>query len=164
MNRLFHRYTLLATLLATFSAVGFAQALEIKGLRLGMSQFDVQDLHGQLPLRDFTIAGVRSKNSISPDFLNGRMERFTFYFDSAEFDTVRPVVAERYPKMHCDNSVVSNSMGAKLRQTECFLKGSDGVLLLSRFVSDSTTSSLTMIANAVLERQKKKDSERHKDF
>ncbi len=141
-----------------------SEPIEIKGIRLGMSQFDIQDKHGQLPLENFTIGGVRSKYRVSPDFLNGEMQSMRIFFDSDGFDQVREVVSSKYPKLACRNSDVTNRLGAKFTQTECYLRGSDGVLSLRRFSSDLSTSSLSLVGNAELARQRKASEAADRDI
>lgn len=146
----------IAGFICAFAPLGaFAQTLELKGIRLGMSQFEIQDLHGALPIRGLTIAGISSKYPISPDFLNGRMERFAFYFDSSEFDQMLVAVKKKYPAVACTNHRVSNAMGAGFVQTQCALESGEGTLSLSRFVSDVSTSALTLTAREVTERRLK---------
>lgn len=135
--------------------MAYAQALELKGIRLGMSQFDLQDLHGQLPLQGLTIAGITSKYPINPDFLDGRLEQFEFFFDSSEFNRMLVAVQKKYPTLKCTNSRVATVAGVRLIQTECALNGKDGTLSLNRFVSDVSTSVLTMTSREVIERRRK---------
>lgn len=154
-----------AVVFVVFSSAAIASGpLEIKGIRLGMSQFDIQDLHGQLPLENFTIGGVPSKYHVDPDFLNGKMQAMRIYFDSDGFDRVREVVRSKYPKLACKNSFVSNAMGARFTQTQCHLRGNDGVLTLSRFSSDVSTSALSLIGNAEIARQRKASAAADKDI
>ena len=133
----------------------YAQTMELKGIRLGMSQFEIQDLHGQLPLQGLTIAGIASKYPINPDFLDGRLEQFEFFFDSSEFNRMLVVVQKKYPGMRCTNSRVSTVAGASFVQTECTLNGSAGTLSLSRLVSDVSTSVLTMTSRELIESRRK---------
>lgn len=144
--------------------VAASEPIDIKGIRLGMSQFDIQDKHGQLPLQNFTLGGVRSKYSIDPDFLNGEMQAMRIYFDSAGFDQVRDVVHKKYPRLTCKDSIVSNAMGARFTQTECLLRGSDGILALRRFTSEISTSLLSLIGNAELARRRNAAAADDKDI
>lgn len=129
-----------------------------------MSQFDIQDLHGQLPLENFTIGGVPSKYRVNPDFLNGEMQSMRIFFSASGFDQVRDVVRGKYPKLDCKDRTVTNAMGAKLTQTECYLQGSDGVLSLRRFSSDISTSALSLVGNAEIARQRKANAAADKDI
>lgn len=153
----------LAALVLSHSAAA-ADTIDIKGIRLGMSQLDIQELHGTLPLRDFTIGGVRSKYSVSPDFLDGKMQVLRIFFDASGFDQVRSAVRTKYPDLACADSDVTNAMGTRFTQTECHLKGNDGILTLRRFSSTISTGSLSLISNEELDRLKREFAASKKDM
>jgi hypothetical protein len=117
-----------------------AQGIEIKGLRIGMTEDEVEKKIGRLPVHDFTIAGIRNKYPISQslgnvDFYDGKLDYFLFVFNSSAFDEVVSAVKDKYPALICENTTVTNAMGAAFKQTKCTLKDELSLLLLSRYGS-----------------------------
>jgi hypothetical protein len=126
-----------------FSETVRAQEIEIKGLRLGMTKQEVQKKIGRLPVDNFTIAGVQSKyGEFSPEFYHGKLDSFTFFFDSSDFDQVLSAVKDKYPALICENTTITNAMGARFTQTVCNLRDKLGVLHLSRYLMSNITSSV----------------------
>lgn len=147
------RLFFLAAFLAAMSMPLMAQGIDIKGVRIGMSQFELQDLHGQLPLENFTVAGVPALNTyIDPDFLNGQLEKFEFFFESQSFDTVYVVVKKKFPALACQESRVTTALGKALTQKQCTVSDRKGALFLVRYSGDLLTSALTLQSNREIKR------------
>ncbi len=142
-----------------------AQGIEIKGLRIGMTIGEVEKTIGPLPVRDFTIAGVRNKYStFSPVFHDGKLDYFQFAFDPSAFDEVASAVKDKYPALFCQNTTITNAMGAVFKQTQCSLKDKLGSLLLSRYTGQITTSTLSLTSTRALNEFLEKRNERKKDL
>ncbi len=155
-------------LVATFllqSIPTFAQEIEIKEIRLGMTRAEVQKKVGQLPLQNFTIAGVPSKYStVSVEFHEDKVDSFRFFFNSQDFNDVLEAVQKKYPKLKCENSSVKNSIGVSFSNTDCVLREPLGSLQLSRFVSDTRTSVLSLVSDRSIKEFTENKSERQKDL
>jgi hypothetical protein len=142
-----------AAFLAAMSMPLMAQGIDIKGVHIGMSQFELQDLHGQLPLENFTIAGVPSTNSyIDPDFLDGQLEKFDFFFESKSFDDVYVVVKKKFPALTCQESRVTTALGKALTQKQCTVSDRKGALFMVRYSGNLLTSALTLQSNREIKR------------
>ncbi len=145
MQRAFAIFALFAGL---HSTAAYGQAIEIKGLRLGMTESEVEKKIGPLPLKEFTIAGVPSKYStVDLNFHKNKLDSFMFFFDADAFEDVLQAVKSKYPALKCVGSTVSNAMGASFKQVDCKLRNQLGTLSLSRFVSDINTSVLTLASH-----------------
>ncbi len=155
-------------LVATFllqSIPTFAQEIEIKEIRLGMTQAEVEKKVGQLPLQNFTIAGVPSKYStVSVEFHEGKVDSFRFFFNSQDFNDVLGAVQKKYPKLKCENSSVKNSIGMSFTNTDCVLREPLGSLQLSRFVNDISTSVLSLVSDRRIKEFTEKKLEHQKDL
>lgn len=139
--------------------------IEIKGVRIGMSK---QDLDSKYPSWEgFTVAGVPSKSKYAPgpyDFHDGKLDYFGFSFDPRKFDSIREALKAKYPGLSCENSAVSNAMGATFEQTECNLRGSNASLRLSRFGSDITSGLLFLVSHRALEERARRIAEEKSDL
>jgi len=135
------------------SAPALAQNIDIKGIRIGMSQFEMQDMHGQLPLQNFTVAGVPSSQTyIDPDFLDGKLEKFEFFFVATSFNTVLAAVRRKLPALACRDGRVASAMGKLMTQTQCTARDKKGDLLLTRYSGDLLTSALVLRSNHEIKR------------
>ena len=142
-----------------------AQGIEIKGLRIGMTKGEVEKKIGRLPVRDFTIAGARNKYpTFSPEFHDGKLDLFGFFFDPDAFDEVVSAVKDKYPALICENTTVTNAMGAAFRQTQCLLRDELGTLRLSRYVNDIRTSALSLMSERKIKESLEKRNKREKDL
>lgn len=160
--RTFSLLLLVASML--LSGAARAQGIEIKGLRIGMTKEEVEQKIGSLPARDFTIAGARSKYPFAPKFYDGKLDSFSFFFESGKFEEVVSAVKEKYPDLKCDDSVVTNAMGGSFAQVRCIKADELGALYLSRFVSDIKTSSLAMLSERSKREYEQKRNERKRDL
>lgn len=145
--------SLISIALALASAASLSQ--DIKGIRIGMTRADVDELFTWKAFENFTVAEVGSKYREGPILkydMDGKLEHFMFVFNSDNFDAVKSAFAQKYPKMKCNSSKVGNAMGAKFAQVNCEYKD----LSLTRFLNDIDTSVVSLSNNAALE--KKRDS------
>ncbi len=147
------------------SASVYAQNIEIKGLRLGMTKEEVEEKIGRLPVRDFTIAGVREEyGNFAPQFYDGKLDSLHFFFDSRRFDHVVSAVNEKYPSFACKDNAVTNAMGATFTQTRCTLRDELGNLHMSRFTSDIRRSVLNLQSDRRDKELMEKDNRLKKDI
>lgn len=154
----------LAAAALQFGAVG-AQAIEIKGISIGMTRAELQKKYPTW--RGFTIAGVRSLNKDSPghvEYFKGRLDNFHFSFDSDSFLDVLEAVKEKYPNIDCKNSQIKNVWGATFNQVECFLADNVSTLFLSRYGGDLRTSGLTLASVRRLDALEEKNKLKKKDI
>ncbi len=121
---------------------------------------------GEPPLQGFTIAEVPSKYKRFDVFFgeDGKLSSLNFFFDSDDFEHMMDAVREKYPKLRCQNSSVTNLYGARLTQTECSLDDQTGKLTLSRFVNDVNTSSLSLYSSKMLKEMGSRQVKRNKDL
>jgi hypothetical protein len=142
-----------------------SQKIEIKGLRLGMTNAEVEAKVGPLPLTNFTVAGASSKyTDASPEFYEGKLDSFSFYFNAEQFDDVLGAVKSKYPALRCVKSKVANAMGASFTQVNCQLRDTKGALHLTRFVNDISTSSLTLTSDRRIKEWVKEEKSRQNDL
>jgi hypothetical protein len=157
-------FLLVAALLA-LSSHAQAQSIEIKGLRIGMSKAEVDALFPSW--QDFTIAGVRSADGLTPSarYHEEKLDAFHFFFRARDFDVVAEAVKEKYPATECVDSTVTNAMGATFRQTHCNITNDpSAVLRIARFARDVRTSALTLISVRSVKEGLEKRQERKKDI
>jgi hypothetical protein len=155
----------LAILAALQCGYAYSQKIEIKGLRLGMTTEEAEAKVGPMPLLNFTIAGVPGKYAdSSPDFHDGKLDSFAFYFDSAHFDDVFAAVKSKYPALRCVKSKVVNALGASFTQLDCHLRDKTGDLTLTRFINDINTSGLSLRSDRDYKEWAKSKKSRERDF
>jgi len=168
MKNILSLLTVLLVLALIQPSISFSQEIEIKGLRLGMTMAEVESKVGKLPLKNFTIAGVKGKyedsNPVIIKFYEGKLDVFVFFFDANHFDDVLEAVKTKYPSLECAKSNVSNAMGASFDQVKCNLHDQSGSLSLSRFVSDIKTSALSLMSDRAIKETKDKQKEKRKDL
>jgi len=144
------------------------KAIEIKGLRIGMTKEEIESTVGKLPLNNLTIAGVRGKDDDSTPviikFHEGVLDLFMFRFDPGYFDDILGAVKTKYPTIRCENSTVTNAMGASFKQVDCKLKDQSGSLSLIKFGSDIMTSRLSLISDRWFKETAGKQKEKQKDL
>ncbi|MCK9636860.1 MAG: hypothetical protein M0R41_11350 [Methylobacter tundripaludum] len=155
--------------------------LEIKGIKIGMTEHDanyakidsqmkaIQSASERVAGLGFTIGGVRSKNDMLNDvdftFRDEKLVMLTFIFKPDGFDRVIEAVKSKYPMLVCNESIVSNAMGASFHQIDCGVNDSQGnTLLITKFDDNIETSSLHLFSQRYLDEQEKKRSDKKKDI
>lgn len=98
-----------------------------------------------------TIAGVNIRNMIVT-VSNDSVDMIYLIFDSGSFEQVRDALREKYPKLKCQRSDVSNAMGARFDQQECDVRSVNGTISLSQRSGKVTESSLSMYSDTALAR------------
>lgn len=157
--------------------------LEIKGIKIGMTEHDANyaKIDSQMKAIQsaserervaglgFTIGGVRSKNDMLNDvdftFRDEKLVMLTFIFKPDGFDMVIEAVKSKYPMLQCNESIVSNAMGASFHQIDCEVNDSKGnTLLITKFDGNIETSSLHLFSQRYLDELKKKRNDKKQDF
>lgn len=140
--------------------------IEIKGLKLGMSFNAVAEAIAKSENGALTIGGVWMKGGSRPLIRYNDSDQMTslyFQYEPDDFDAVIGAVKSKYPSTICENSKITNRMGAAFLQTECRLLAKSGYLTLSRYGGDITEGSLLLISNDALksqsEERRKKDGD-----
>lgn len=144
--------------------VSFGAGLEIKGVRIGMPEEGWQTTFGDLAPEYFTVGGVRGKyGNPKAYFLESKLDRFYFFFESKQFETVLKAVKSKYPKLSCSETPVTTLRGAAFTQVTCNLRDSTGALVLRRFhPEDINTSSLSLLSDRLLkETEQETDRDRN---
>lgn len=133
--------------------------IEIKGVKLGMPKNDAE-----YKLLGLTIGGVEAKDRVTRSYYEDKLDRFLFVFESKSFDDVLGAVKGKFPDLKCEDSTVTNSMGAKFNQVDCFLNDQQGTMLLSRFFGDVTESMLAVTSHRWQNEIKAKDQKKRGDI
>ncbi|MEJ7929879.1 hypothetical protein WG922_07835 [Ramlibacter sp. AN1015] len=141
-----------------------AQTIEIKGIYLGMPEADFKQLHPNL--NGFTVAGIQSKYSTPyVYFKDGVLDSFSFYFTANGYDDVRAALLTKYSsQFQCEEEIVSTRAGASFKQERCRSDSPAGSVTLSRFVSDISTSSLSMMSRRLIDELKEKQKAKRGDI
>jgi len=151
------------TLLATmYSIAAFAQGIEIKGLRLGMTKTDIEKKFGTLPVNNFTIADVPGKFPVRLEFYEGKLDELMFFFSSTNFNEVRKAVISKNPELKCTDSTVTSPAGKSYTQVNCKLADQLGTLRVERFVRDIDTSAVTLTSHRLFQELEKQRQEKQK--
>jgi len=150
-------------LLATIcSATAFAQGIEIKGLRLGMTKAEIEKKFGALPINDFTIADVPGKFPVRLEFYEGKLDELMFFFSSKSFNEVRKAAISKNPELKCTDSTVTSPAGKSYNQVNCKMADQLGILRVDRFVRDIDTSAVTLTSHRLFQELEKQRKEKQK--
>ena len=158
-------------LLASTCGLAQAQVIEIKDIRMGMTQAEVAALYPQ-GLSQFTIGGYHAFTGKGPLLsfdANGKLGSFQFPYRQDLHSTFKALVKEKYPTMVCRDSVVQNNMGAQYAQESCFVHGDDAVLNIVHYAGGTLEQGRMMVLSKVylrqeIERDKSQLNDRKKDF
>jgi hypothetical protein len=137
--------------------------IEIKGLKIGMTEKKVSNVG----IYGFTIGGVKSKfpdNPINLEYYEGKLDRLSFFFTPEGFDAVLEAVKSKYPLLECNDSIVSNAMGASFQQMICILEGSEATLIIRKFTSSIENSSLSLTSRRRFDEMEEQDNNNKKDI
>jgi hypothetical protein len=158
-------------------ARGTPRSIEIKGIYIGMPE---EELHKKGINGDsfgegtesgprgstFTIAGV-SGGFLGPslEYRDGKLDKFEFTFESADFQRVLDAVRHKYPQLACNTSALMNRHGARYQQINCSMTDGKSNLYLCRYDEGQLNwSSLTLVAKRRVDDQIKRQKERKKDI
>lgn len=136
--------------------------INIKGYYLGMDKCEIDE---SLKSSDgfFSIVGL---NVYGPqiEFIENKLSSFYVRIPASYFYRLQSAIQSKYPDIKCNDSVVHNRMNASFDQTECTLIFDKGRLTISKYSSDLDKSSLSLLSNAVLEKQIREDKIKEKDI
>ena|SRR6185369_16861620 len=152
----------LALLATIHSTAAYAQGIEIKGLRLGMTKAEIEKKFGPLPINAFTIADVSGKFPVRLEFYEGKLDELMFFFSSKDFNDVRKAVISKNPDLKCTDSTVTSPAGKSYNQVNCKLADQLGTLRVDRFVRDIDTSAVTLTSHRLFQELEKKRKEKQK--
>lgn len=154
-------------LLLTLYTVSFAETeIEIKGVKIGMDKELCEKITTSNMTTDFTIAGIYAISKFYPvtlDFNGDKLDRFTFLFNSSDFDTMLDAVKSKYTDLKCVDSVVTNNFGAEFDNKNCQLQNTTTVLNLIKYI-DLKTSALSLTSHEYIKKYLDKKNERNKDL
>ena len=120
-----------AAILLLAASAAQAQDIDIKGLKLGMSQAEVQAVMPD-PLQ-FTIGGVRPRHEPTTTYVAGKLDLFQFDFPASNYEMVREAFRAKYPALACEQESVVTGLGAVLPNERCEL----GDLSIERYSGDN---------------------------
>lgn len=148
---------------------GSARAIDVSGIKIGMSEEDVTKAVG--PLKEFTINGVNGyfpDKPLKTEYRDGGLDQLTFYFLPGRFEKMREAMKEKYPDLACKDTEVPWKEKV-LTQTVCSFQDQEAVLRMIRYLPDIRTSALRLFSiraeeelakKIELDKQQKSDSER----
>jgi hypothetical protein len=87
-------------LLMLFFSSAFAEEIDIKGIRLGMTKKEISALYPN-GTDNFTIGGVSNSLGLRLLFHEDKLAEMTFYFDTSGFNNVISAVKYKYPNIKC---------------------------------------------------------------
>lgn len=161
---------ILGMLLFLAGVVHANDRVEIKGLKLGITEAEAKKIVGGSLLNhpDFTIAGVPGLSGDNAPVLftwrDKKLVSFSFRFDPKYFEIMQQAIKGKFPQVGCENSEVSTAMGAKFLQVKCSTSYGDDYIILERFERDISKSVLRVTSRdymldvaAKAERAKMKD-------
>jgi hypothetical protein len=96
--------TLLLMLVATCACSARADAIQIHGIRLGMTQKEFGAAQRRDPRLGVSILGAKSRKAFgAPEivFRDGRLEQFSAYFSAQDFNRIRTAVQAGNPAIRC---------------------------------------------------------------
>jgi len=139
--------------------------IDIRGIKVGMTQKEISEkLHSlKIPSwNNFTIAHVGGKDDpVKLEFHDGKLDKFTFFFDSKGFNDVLDVVSSKYTELECVDSSETNMMGLPFDQKKCKIEGTNANLELTKLFGNLYTSVLIMTSKrSIVEHQKKIQEDR----
>lgn len=130
-----------------------------------MTLAELKEKVGTFPIKNFTIAGVPSIHSrLMPEFYDDKLDNLFFFFKSDSFYQVHGAIMKKYPKLACENSTVTNRMGASFTQVKCSLSDKLGTLRLNLFSSDIDTSVLSLTSDRLVKEHRDKAKANNNDL
>lgn len=157
-----------AVALSAASCLAWAQDLEFKGLRFGMTLEEVQEVHkgarcqrGSSPCEMFSIedqlyqsgASVMTFGGVPAtllmgEMLAGRTQAFSARIKSAQFDAVAAAIATKYgPPTSRAKSAVTTRLGATFEQETLTWDRKDGAIIAKRYATSIDQSQVAVFSN-----------------
>lgn len=121
----------------------FADEIEIKGLKIGMSKDDVSKIYSitKSPSRDgdgyylsqnsFTIGGSKVFDT-RVYFAEDKSDHIEIVLYSSSFENVLSALKDKYKDLKCVNSEIKNKLGNSFTQTICEIKDDKSSLQFKR--------------------------------
>ena len=154
---------------AIFLSSLFAQDIDIKGLKIGMTfeeasklfKFIQYDKKSFARVQDVTTFGGVNINFMSVNFENDKVRDILITMKPDNFDTVIDALKEKY-KMTCVYSTIQNRMGAKFNQEKCNYIYNGVVLMADKYMNKTTESSI-FVSNLPSDEDMKNEKEKAKN-
>lgn len=153
------------------------QEIEIKGIKIGMTQEEVEAKTGKLQFvrtsnfgdwniavdarftlpEDFTIAGVAGVRGHPPslEFHEGKLDKFSFGFNRSSFSHALEALQGKYPSIQCD--LVTS------RGTICSIDDTNSRLIIGEYVGVSN-SVIILSSQRSMDESTKRSEESKKDL
>lgn len=145
-------------------------ALDIKGIRLGMSKDQVASIVREANANGggFGIGGVRPREksrrglTVYDDYAEGKLDAFSVLFEASAFEAVEMAVRTKYPSVTCLDSPSRTFSGVELTQRTCVVHGRGERIVLSRYLSDVREGFLQLVSQRYYdERKARREIEKH---
>ncbi|MGZ5009402.1 MAG: hypothetical protein ACXV74_00405 [Methylobacter sp.] len=136
--------------------------VNIKGYYIGMEKCEIEESLGS-PDRSFSVVGI-TVGEPQTEFIEGKLSSFYVQMPSSTFYRLQSAIQSKFPDTKCKDSVIHNRMNASFEQTECTLVFEKGNLIIKRYTSDTTNSSLSLISNEALQKMLMDEYAKQKDI
>lgn len=148
----------------------FAQDIDIKGLKIGMSFEDASKLFKLS--KSGNISFATNKDGTKPtfaskkiDFLglkfeNNKIREIALKIQSDHYDTIIAPLKDKY-KMVCESSIIQNRMGAKFNQEECVFISNDVQMNVTKY-SQNINESFILVSKPLTNEELNKSNEKIK--
>lgn len=136
--------------------------VNIKGYYIGMERCEIE-VTLKNSYSEFTIVGI-NVDKPTLKFTNEKLTSLYVEIPSDTFHRLQSGIQSKYPETKCKNSIIHNRMNASFEQTECILSFEKGKLILSKYNTDTTKSSIYLISNEELHKSMILEQEKEKDI
>lgn len=136
--------------------------VNIKGYYIGMEKCEIEESLGS-PNQSFSVVGI-TVGEPQTEFIEGKLSSFYAQMPSYMFYRLQSAIQSKFPDTKCKDSVIHNRMNASFEQTECTLVFEKGNLIIKRYTSDTTNSSLSLISNEALQKMLTDEYAKQKDI
>lgn len=153
-----------------FSSI-FAQDIDIKGLKIGMSFEDASKLFKITKFDNVYFAKLKNGKEatfassevkyIALRFTDNKITSIAVNLDSSDYSLFIAPLKDKYKSMKCESSIVQNKMGAKFNQEECFMTENDVRMHIEKY-SDKITESYISVSKRPTKEELNKFNEKIK--
>lgn len=143
------------------------EEIEIKGIKLGMTKSEYAEVYKKNGGLKMTIGGAKNKySSVDPnsDFVDGKLDRFSFFFASNNYDGLISAIKDKYIDIKCEQSDIQTTAGVTYAQEICQMDDKLGKLIIAKYLSDIETSSLSLSSHASIEKSMQEEEKKKKDI
>ena len=161
---------LLITMLLSFI---FAQDIDIKGLKIGMTYEEANKLFDLKPVGKFRLVAMKNGKDVTfatakveqlyLEFSNNKIINIVMKLKSDDYNTVVAPLKEKY-KMKCEKSIIENKIGAKFNQEECIFISNGIKMSIDKYFQNITDSLLFVSKEPTMEDVNKRAETAKKDI